>query len=256
MESLPSWMASVQTYEAIHMVTDGSDNGKMHMLCIWYCFFLLPLPSPIGPQRIYQWCHCHQSPNEQPHMFALSPFVMTKIPLPLPSQCERTFKVGLHVALSVRVRYFHCYKMCSFYCHQNNRETRMHSSRMRTAPAVAIGEVCLSACMDTPPWVWAWRPPPDVGLETPPGVGLETPFPGCGPGDPPGQTPQLPPGCGPGDPPGQTPQLPSWVWAWKPAMHAGISPPETCKACWDTTCNACWDTPPPPWTESQTRVKI
>ena len=31
--------------------------------------------------------------------------------------------------------------------------------------------------------MWAWRPP------------------GCGPGDPPGQTPQLSPGCGPGDPP-------------------------------------------------------
>ena len=26
-------------------------------------------------------------------------------------------------------------------------------------------------------------------------------------------------------PPGQTPQLPPWVWAWKPARHAGIPPP-------------------------------
>ena len=35
-----------------------------------------------------------------------------------------------------------------------------------------------------------------------------------------------PPGCGPGDlPPGQTPQLPPWVWAWKPARHAGIPSP-------------------------------
>ena len=24
-----------------------------------------------------------------------------------------------------------------------------------------------------------------------------------------------PPGCGPGDPPGQTPQPPPWVWAWR-----------------------------------------
>ena len=34
------------------------------------------------------------------------------------------------------------------------------------------------------PWVWAWRPPLGVDLETPLGVGLETP-PGCGPEDPP-----------------------------------------------------------------------
>ena len=25
--------------------------------------------------------------------------------------------------------------------------------------------------------------------------------------------------------PGQTPQLPHWVWAWRPARHAGIPPP-------------------------------
>ena len=31
---------------------------------------------------------------------------------------------------------------------------------------------------------------------------------------------QAPPGAG--TPP---PQLPSWVWAWKPARHAGIPPP-------------------------------
>ena len=87
----------------------------------------------------------------------------------------------------------------------------MHSSRMRTARSSSRllgGRVCLSACWDTHR--------PGVGLETSPscgpgdplGVGLETPprpdplnFPyGCGPEDPPGQTPQLPPGCGPGDP--------------------------------------------------------
>ena len=39
-----------------------------------------------------------------------------------------------------------------------------------------------------------------VGLETSPGWGLETPS-------------------------GQTPKLPPWVWAWKPARHAGIPPP-------------------------------
>ena len=85
---------------------------------------------------------------------------------------------------------------------------------------------------------------------TPLGVGLETP-PGCGPGDPPDQTSQLPlprcgPGdpprpinfpleCGPGDPPDQTSQPPPWVWAWRPARHAGIPPP-------------------PPWTEFLTHA--
>ena len=71
-------------------------------------------------------------------------------------------------------------------------------------------------------WVWAWRPP-RVWAWRPPQVWPGDP-PGCGPGDPPGQTPQLPPGCGPGDTPGQTPQLPPWVWAWRPARHAGIPP--------------------------------
>ena len=57
----------------------------------------------------------------------------------------------------------------------------------------------------------------------------------------------IPPrGVGLETPSGQTPQLPPWVWAWRPARHAGIPPsppPETCcKACWDTTCNAFWDT--------------
>ena len=116
------------------------------------------------------------------------------------------------------------------------------------AVAIGVGGVCLSAC---------WDAPPGVGLETPLGVGLETicgcgdppgqtpqPPPRCGPGDAPpdvgltsplgvgletpsGQTPQLPlpPGCGPGEtPPGQTPQLPPWMWAWRPARHAGIPP--------------------------------
>ena len=64
------------------------------------------------------------------------------------------------------------------------QETRMHSSRMRTAHSSSHGGICISACWDTPPL----------------GVGLEIP-PGCGPGDPPdmgletpiGQIPQVPP---------------------------------------------------------------
>ena len=96
----------------------------------------------------------------------------------------------------------------------------MHSSRMRAALSSSRGGVggwvCLSAYWDTPP-------------------GCGPGHPGSGPGDP-------PPGCGPGDPllgmgletpldvgletsSGQTPQLLPWVWACKPARHAGIPPP-------------------------------
>ena len=71
-----------------------------------------------------------------------------------------------------------------------------------------------------PPWVWAWTRSPStsplaVGLDqipsaSPLGVSLD----------------QLPLnfslGCGPGPDPHQ---LPPWVWAWKPAKHAGIPPP-------------------------------
>ena len=107
---------------------------------------------------------------------------------------------------------------------------------MRTARSSShLLGVCLSACWDTFP--------PGVGLVTPLGVGLETPQ--CGPGDPLGVGLETP-GCGPGDPPGQIPQPPPWVWARRPARHAGTPPLDTCKACWDTTCNACWDTTPPP----------
>ena len=114
-----------------------------------------------------------------------------------------------------------------------------------------LGGVCLSACWDTPPlgcglgdppgvgletpWVWPWRPPwvwawrtPGHGPADPPARPLNFPL-GCGPGDPPGQTPQLPPGCGPGDLQGMLGyhpprQLQPWMWAWKPARHAGIPP--------------------------------
>ena len=73
--------------------------------------------------------------------------------------------------------------------------------------------------------------------------------PGCGPGDPPLQARSLnfPPECGLGDPPpGQTPQLPPWVWAWKPARHAGIPPS------WRPARHA--GIPPPHWTEFLTHA--
>ena len=114
------------------------------------------------------------------------------------------------------------------------KETRMHSSRMRTARSSSrVGGEVVSAPVHAgiPPWVWAWIPPRygpgdplGVGLETPLGVGLETP-------------------------PGQTPQLPPWVWAWRPARHAGIPPTPR------DLLQGMLGYHPPLWTESQTRVK-
>ena len=167
-----------------------------------------------------------------------------------------------------------------YQAYANISETRMHSSRMRTAhSSVRLLGGCLPQCMLGCPWVWAWR------LETPPKMWPRD-CPRCGPGDH--------PRCGPGHPPCQTPHIPAWVWAWdpqarplnfplgvwawrpprsdpstsplgvglettrpdpstsplgvewRPARHAGIPPPlETCRACWDTRSNTCWDTIPP-----------
>ena len=87
--------------------------------------------------------------------------------------------------------------------------TRIHSSRMRTAHSSShLLRGCLSQCMlgHPPPRIWAWRPP------------------WCGPGDPPGQTPQLPPlGEGLETPLARPLNLP---------LGVGL---ETCNACWDTT---------------------
>ena len=88
------------------------------------------------------------------------------------------------------------------------------------------GGVCLSAFWDT-------HTPLVVGLGTPPpGVGLETPtarhpiLPGSGPEDlPPSQTPNLPLGVGLETPPLPDSSSSPWVWAWKPARHAGMPPP-------------------------------
>ena len=107
---------------------------------------------------------------------------------------------------------------------QNQYQKRMHFSKMRTAcsssrlcwgglPKCMLGYTPLGVGLETP-LVWAWM------THTPLGVGLQTPPPwvsACSP-------PPPPPRCGPGYPPGQTPQLPPWVWAWRPARHAGIPP--------------------------------
>ena len=83
-------------------------------------------------------------------------------------------------------------------------KTRMHSSRMCTARSSSrlLGDVCLSACWDTPLGLGLETPhPPGVGLETlPPARFLNLPT-GCGPGDPPTRPPNLPPGSGPKHPP-------------------------------------------------------
>ena len=93
--------------------------------------------------------------------------------------------------------------------------TRMHSSRMHTARSSNHQPgVCLSACWIHPPRCGPGEPPKcGPGEPPPPGVGLEN--------LPLARPPQL----GLEIPPGQTPQAPPWVWAWKPARHAGIHTP-------------------------------
>ena len=91
----------------------------------------------------------------------------------------------------------------------------MHSNRMRTARSSSRQGVSTHPWSRHPPeqapprkapswpdppqllpYVWAWTRP----LNSPLGVDLETP-------------------------PSQIPLNPPWVWAWKPAKHAGIPPP-------------------------------
>ena len=75
------------------------------------------------------------------------------------------------------------------------------------AVAVCWGDVCFSACWDTPS--------------------------GCGPGDPPQVWAWRPPQVWAWRPPRPDP----------PTSPLGVGL-KTCKACWDTTCNACSDTTP------------
>ena len=83
---------------------------------------------------------------------------------------------------------------CSFW--QNSWQTRMHSSRMRTARSSSRH----GGCGPGPD-------PPQLPLGCRPGLDpLNFPL-GCGPGPDP---PQLPLGCGPGPDP---PKFPLWVWA-------------------------------------------
>ena len=144
--------------------------------------------------------------------------------------------------------------------------TRMHSSRMRTAPSSSHllgGGDCLSACWDTPT-PWAWRSPPRCGPGDPSArpVNLST---GYRPGDPPSQNPQPPPRCRPLNippgvgletpspsqtlqpsplvwawrPPSQTPLPPLWMWVWSSPLSQTPQPPPGCGP----------GDPPHPWTD-------
>ena len=99
-----------------------------------------------------------------------------------------------------------------------DHRTNIHSNRMRTARSSShlLGGVSASVHSGIPPWVWAWRDPPDVGLETPLMWAWRPPRPD--PSNFPWVWAWRPPQ-------GKTPQLPPWVWAWRPARHAGIPPP-------------------------------
>ena len=138
-----------------------------------------------------------------------------------------------------------CYKTHSL----RKYETRMHSSRMRTARS--------SSC---PRGVSTRHPPGADSLEAdPPGsrhppetcckACWDTTCNACW-----DSTPWRPAARNAGIPPAMhagiaTPWRPAANHAGiPPAMHAGIAPPlETCcKSCWDTTCNACWDSTLPP----------
>ena len=123
-----------------------------------------------------------------------------------------------------------------------NRSTRMHSSRMRIArssscPWGGSASVHPGIHHHHPlPRVWAWKPPPGVGMETPWGVGLETP---------PGQKPQLPLlGVGL-----ETPPTARHTWI-PPAMHVGIpTPPLQGMLGYHLQCMLGYHLPPSQWTD-------
>ena len=130
------------------------------------------------------------------------------------SEIKREMPFSPSVLHEVRHTYI-CFEhgnACSIAFH-----TTMHSSRMHTArsSSLLLRGVCLSACWDTHT--------PRCGLGDTPGCGSGDPR--CGPGDGPGCGPRDPPGVGLETCPGQTHQPPPWVWAWRPARHAGIPPP-------------------------------
>ena len=112
-----------------------------------------------------------------------------------------------------------------YQAYANFSETRMHSSRMRTARSSSrlLGGGCLPQCMLGYPWVWTWR------LETAPQDVAQRP-------------PQVwawrPPQVWAWTPPMPDPSNSCLGVGWRPARHAGIPPPlETCRACWDTSSN-------------------
>ena len=125
---------------------------------------------------------------------------------------------------------------------KKNYETRMHSSRMRTARSSSRhgGGLHTPTPRADPPGAGTPRAGPP-GSRPPQARPLNFPL-GCGPGDPSLARPlNFPPGCGPGNLKGMLGYHPPWRPAARhagipPAMHAGI--------------------PPPVWTEWQRHVKI
>ena len=139
----------------------------------------------------------------------------------------------------------------------------MHSSRMRTASSSGrlLGGGSASVHAGISPWVSVWSPLTRCGPGIPPTQARPLSSPQCGPGDSPMCGPGDPPRCGPGDhhPPGvglETPPRPGpstspWVWAWRPAWHAGIPPPPGDLQGilgYHLQCMLGYH-PPPPWTD-------
>ena len=102
----------------------------------------------------------------------------------------------------------------------------MHSSRMRTAHSSSHHGGRLHTPWNRHP-PWSRHPPGQIPPTSSLGVGLDQ-IPSTSPLavglD---QIPlNFPLGCRPGDPPWpDPPKLLPWVWAWKPARHAGKPPP-------------------------------
>ena len=128
---------------------------------------------------------------------------------------------------------------------RNDCNTRMHSSRMRTARSSSRPGGRRGGLHQAPPSVMAfwcggllvWSSGRGQKATKPEGHNRRPQQ----KAPPPEQTPESRP-----------PPEPCCKACWDTTCNAcwDSTPPETCcKACWDTTCNACWDSTPPLLTE-------